>query len=929
MQKIRLLSVILILALLASLCCNTVLAEEETLPALPETSDYVITEKLQLTNATDILTTTKAKSGTRLKAQLLEESFDISQYDYLYLWIYVSDDTVLYDNNGDGLELASGGKEDQEENALYFYYNKATVPTINENYHSLKTGWNEYLLKISDFKVTAGGSLDHTVLNYIGLVLRSNPAGLTFAMSEIYAVKEENVTRTSMGTFGSDSGIPAIPVEDARYQLADTALQLTGETASATAANSNKHFRLTPALTAQTLDISGYDYIYLWVYVAYDDLAAGDSIELCSGGAQDKEENAARFNSLTQGKLHTGWNELLIPISEFSYESGGGLDSMALNFIGIVLRSAANVQTGAVSYIYAVKEDQITDTACPITEEIPTDSARYTLKDSALALTKEPVWGSETDGYIRLAPALTQASFDLSEYDYIYTWIYITADDLAAGDSIELCSGGAQDKEENAVRFNTWNYDSLKPGWNEVMVSVDEFVYSTGGELNIAKLNFIGVVLRSQSGEQTAMVSQIYALKSVDFVDTQPSDDPLPTGNGKINRGEVIHDFAEETAAKTNGVLSMETVLAEPVQPAYYDYICVEIYIENKALLSRQEAYLTISSSEAADVQELSYRLTKQPLQEGWNTVFLPIEDFRMSGYDYDDANYGGICDLLDVCRIGVSWAIRAESEEAEPVLKLGEISLTNSLVTAQIPEGKYVLTDSAVQLTKGEVSTTVTAGSNAQLARLMPEINYGDGYYVDISGKQYLYFWLYVSNAEADDSTVSDNELELASGGKCDEEENAIRLYRIDEEGEPYLMSGDYGSFETGWNEYMIPIEDLTRLTNKSGEAGIGCDMACVNYLRIFFHTMAGAEAEEISYAISTVYAINPADLSGEGASVPDLNPAPTEETTDTPDQDSTQPTVPHTGDSGFGPAGLMPLGCLAVLILIAAPQLKKRRLQ
>ena len=144
--------------------------------------------------------------------------------------------------------------------------------------------------------------------------------------------------------------------------------------------------------------------------------------------------------------------------------------------------------------------------------------------------------------------------------------------------------------------------------------------------------------------------------------------------------------------------------------------------------------------------------------------------------------------------------------------------------------------------------------------------------------------------------------------------------------------MSGDYGSFETGWNEYMVPIEDLTRLTNKSGEAGVGCDMECVNYLRIFFHTLAGAEAEEITYAISTVYAINPEDLSSEGTSVPDLNPDSTEAATVLSEDAAGEAgqDVPSTGDSEAGMAGVAAICCVVALLLLIVPKnIKKRWLQ
>ena len=880
MKTARWIAFCTVLSLILALFVGMVAAENVELSTLPEEGIFQYTNGLKLSEATSATTTTKAKGATRLAATVINGIQDISEYDYLHLWIYISDASLLYDNNGDGLELSSGGKQDNEEAGLYFSYTKAEVPTINKDYTRLQSGWNEYLLKLSDFQVAAGGTFDPAALDFIGLVLRSNPEGLTFAMSEIYAVREADVSSTKFGEFPEDSGIPGIPVTS-RYLLADTALQLTKEAEYGTAEGATKWFRMVPELTAESLNLTEYQYVYLWIYITEADLHNGDSIEFCSGGAVDKRENAVRFNSWFNEPLKVGWNECLIPLSSFSYVTDQGWIQSAVNYISVVLRSKTAVQTGAISIMYAVKESEVTDPdpSCPVEEEIPLETARYQIQDTALQLTTKPFWATTAQAgkHVRLAPTLTKTSFDISDYDYIYTWLYLSAADLATGDGIELTSGGTNDKEENAVRFIEWSDGSLQVGWNELMIPIDDFKHTTGGNLDLSALNFIGVVFRSQSGVMTGMVSEIYALTAADFVDTQPSEEGQPVGNGKLGRGNLVYDFAEAEAAEENGVLQLSAQLDEVVQPGYYTYLCAEIYVENKALLSRTKAVLQISSSADADVQELSYALSNQSLYEGWNTVFLPIEDFRMSGYDYEDPNYGGICDLLNICRVGVEWSRRSSSGTEVPVLKLGKICLTNSSVTEPIPEGAYILNNSAMAITTGEVSQTVTGGSSKQLVRLMPEINYGSGSSVDISDKQYLYFWLYISNAEADDSTVSDNELELCSGGKCDEEENAIRLYRITEEdGEPWLMSGEYGSFETGWNEYVLPIEDLTRLTNKSGEQGIGCYYEVLNYLRIYFHTKEGIEAEDVTYAISTVYAINPSDLSEEGASLPDLKPLP-----------------------------------------------------
>lgn len=673
------------------------------------------------------------------------------------------------------------------------------------------------------------------------------------------------------------ASIPALPTT-ARYKLADSALQLTKDSVQGKASGKGKVFRLSPALAEDSFDLTDYHYLYFWIYIEYADVQKGDGIELASGGKQDKQENATWFTEWSES-LQAGWNECLVPLGLFNRQTDGGYTRSAINFLGVVLRSGSAVQTGAISPVYAVKESEITDLSpnCPVTEEIPLETARYQLKNTALQLTTRAFWGTtkKASSYLRLTPTLTGESFDLSEYDYIYTWLYLSATDLAAGDSIELTSGGKQDSKENAVRLKEWSDGQLQVGWNELMIPLDDFKYQTGGGIDYAKLNFIGVVFRSASGAVTGMVSEIYALMTSDFTDTQAGEAEQLTGNGKLGRGELVHDFAQAEAERSGSTLSLTAQLSECVQPGYYTYLCAEIYVENKDLLSRKNASLKISSSELDGVQELAYPISRQSLYEGWNTVFLPIEDFRMSGYDYTDTGYGGLCDLLSICRIGLDWKVRASGEAGTPVVKLGRVFLTNSSVTQPIPTGAYILTDSAMAITTGEVSATVSGGSSQKLVRLMPEINYGTAASVDIRDKQYLYFWLYVSDADADDSTVSDNELELSSGGKCDEQENAIRLYQISSEDEPWLMSGEYGSFASGWNEYVVPIEALTRLTNKSGEDGIGCSYDALNYLRIYFHTKAGLEGEDVTYAISTVWAINPEDLSDEGAGLPQLHPS------------------------------------------------------
>lgn len=163
------------------------------IPEIPEGVYAVKDSAVQITNDVTVGTTTQASKAVRIVPTMAAESIDVSSKQYIYVWIYISDETMVYNNNGDSIELCSGGNRDTEESAMYFYYDKAIVPTINYDYAQLDRGWNEYLLKLDDFMVDAGGSCDRTRLNYVGLVMRSKPEGLNFAIGPMYAVNMEDL----------------------------------------------------------------------------------------------------------------------------------------------------------------------------------------------------------------------------------------------------------------------------------------------------------------------------------------------------------------------------------------------------------------------------------------------------------------------------------------------------------------------------------------------------------------------------------------------------------------------------------------------------------------------------------------------------------------------------------------------------------------
>jgi len=500
----------------------------------------------------------------------------------------------------------------------------------------------------------------------------------------------------------------------------------------------------------------------------------------------------------------------------------------------------------------------------------------YTLKGSALQLTSgntEATTSAASTG-TRISPNLKEASFDVSDYDYLYLWIYVSDASLLSnnnGDGIELCSGGKQDSEESALYFHRTkesvptinsNYAPLKTGWNEYMLKLEDFTVTKGGSLNASNLNFIGLVLRSTKPGLTFGISDIYAVKSGDFtaptVSSSPSgsSDNTSSGNGegKVAFGVSLHDFAESKATLSDEALYLSAA-TKPSGVGKFAYLCVEVYLENISSLSGNGSFF-ISSSADAGKRELSGKLSKTSLKKGWNTVFLKIADFRISGYDYDDPSYDGVCDLMNICRLGVSWNVSDE----KAVIKLGKVTCTNSSSVPSDLKGKYKISSNAIPVTSEEIGVTVKSSGKKELATLIPSVSNGS---VDVTSKKYLYFWIYVSDVSLDGSDSTES-LELSSSGTYDINENSIGL--SPNGSSVKSIFGDFGELKDGWNEYLVPISDLSKVTNKTG-ALIGCDFTAVNFIRLYFRTVENTQGKSVTYKLSSVYAVNDEDLNGDEA--------------------------------------------------------------
>lgn len=351
--------------------------------------------------------------------------------------------------------------------------------------------------------------------------------------------------------------------------------------------------------------------------------------------------------------------------------------------------------------------------------------------------------------------------------------------------------------------------------------------------------------------------------------------------------GDLIYDFSD---ASLTGERELKISAEVPsFGLGNYFYVCAEVYVGDISRMSDNCAF-TISSSSKDRVQELSVNLSKYGLKNGWNTVFIYIPDFRISGYMYDSSSYEGVCDIMNIRRLTLRWYTKDTNGGAD--VRLGRVVATDSNTTVAIPNGKYSVNSGAIAMTDNACSGSAVAKGSPQLVRLIPSISDGC---VDISSKEYIYFWLYVSDVTLDGSVTTES-FELCSGGNCDVNENAININN----GSGSLC-GTYGKLKSGWNEFLVPIKYFKKITNKSGDPKQGCDFSAVNYIRIYFRTKSNTAGKEVVYAVSTIYAVNMEDL----VKTPTTTAADTQPVTTAPSETTYIPETTLPKDTAPEPSG------------------------
>ncbi|MBQ9112969.1 MAG: hypothetical protein IJY08_05235 [Clostridia bacterium] len=513
----------------------------------------------------------------------LDTTYDISSKEYLLVWIYCSDvNNDSAGNKGDQLEIRSSSNEDAESYLPKYSTGEPEKHKVNitDSYGAMVSGWNQYLIKMSDLLITKNNGCDMTAVCLVGMVQRtSTNGGATYALGSVHAVNLEDINVIEEGS-GYDHALPKIPdvggtiCDDDMYEYGTSysnyALKATNSAVRVLCNNEyvkskygSGHSRAGISLNngatdaTQAVDASEKDYFLFAIYIS--DISKVDtnyfSIEVASAdsgkwGAKDVNEHSVDYShlALDYGGVKSGWNEFLVKKSDFYVSADEGCLFDSLAYFGLYVKAKEKIMI-AITDVYAVDLEDL-DRYAPLGGPLSTDvpelpDGELAVKDGGAAkqLTSEVYSGVTTGaGAIGLGTAL-ENPVDISDKEYIYVWIYCSDTrkintTTNTGDEIELTSSGACDVEESAIKlyknaslsddevnFLNTSYGSIRTGWNEYLIRIDDFsVKTSDGGCTLTELDYVRLVVSAKVNNVAFAMGPVYAVNLEDLERNEAPD---------------------------------------------------------------------------------------------------------------------------------------------------------------------------------------------------------------------------------------------------------------------------------------------------------------------------------------------------------------------------------------------------------------------
>lgn len=782
---------------------------------------------------------------------IFDKEVDISEYKKgsIHLSVYVNNPSKM---KGEiWFELSSSGKSDKDEIAWLI------PPSV------IKKGWNEYYLSIPEAHIT--GNPDLTKINYFRSYTKKAGYGVDVLFDNIY------VTSKAGTSYKAD--LP--PIEPDKYKetttkngkmimSCNTVNILEGisnakvTTKKGTFLEGTGAFELDCKTGAaafnlkKSTDISAYQegYIHLSLYISdVSKITKRVMMEFTSSGTYDKDEFTYQI-ALTD--LKSGWNQLWLPLATPTAKVGNP-NWAKIDFIRIW---ADKSQNGLVAYlddVYATMEGETDEYAETTTNKGKMIASCNTINifkivKGAKVTTKEGEFLEGTGAMKSTATGevifegVLKNPVDVSAYEkgYLHYSIYLDKPEKCGKELIfELTSSGTKDKDEYSFIVKT---NTLQKGWNDIYVPVSKTMKK--GSPDLAKINYIRIYHTNFNDKKiglTAILDDVcMTLKQFDSY----SETEATTGNKMIascNTKNIFtklenvtvtttsREYVEGTGAfKKDYGKTLLAIMEKPVDiSAYKDgYVHVSLYISDVSLLSEKVTF-EVASEETPDQGEYNWQIQKESLRNGWNEVYLKLDNQYKSGIDpdltamkrirmYSRNEKKGLVTIVDNIYATMSTTSDNACECGRPVYE-GDILLGNCMCNFKKAFNMKLVAD-CVEGDRALEAKNPAAGMFATFKNAVNLSAYKEGT---------VHLQVYV-----DDVKLLKNNLvfELTSSGTYDKDE--------------YKWEIKKGSLENGWNEISLPISKAS-VTGKP-------NLSAINYFRLY----TAQANEQMILRLDNVYA-------------------------------------------------------------------------
>ena len=394
--------------------------------------------------------------------------------------------------------------------------------------------------------------------------------------------------------------------------------------------------------------------------------------------------------------------------------------------------------------------------------------------------------------------SLRTKSFDTTNFYAVVLDVYVSDPSVLKDVTFEMefTSGGKADAEESHFRDKWSNYvangENFKKGWNTLVFPFEKMEKELDG-LNRTKLNYIRFFNMAA-----------FTLSA----DTTIAFDNLRLWDG--NDGTVETEYSP--------VLTFSDTLVKYVIPDIYEV---------------KSVYFT---GDAGDKIEYSFDAEnyKEVAKADGKYDISNVCDFFVPNFEYIYVKAAKTSDLKVV--VAHKDVITAEDKDAADVI------ITTHSVPLNIDSMKWNGTTSVIRSNPTPLagSTALKVNfSNTQAENNLhqtPNVAFTDTP-VDATGMDTLEFDIYFSDAELMNimlTTINDGQIELCSGGNCDQEETNWVFADLSK----YIV----GEKEAGkWLHVALPLD---------AAGGKDCHLDNINYIRTFFRTDVTYNGEDIDNA-------------------------------------------------------------------------------